>query len=171
MKSIDELVSAPAEAQEKWLDENYPDLKFGEYIDLGVLLRGLESKIEEYIEDSDSYETGHMISGSDVRAEEINKGAKITEDERRALGQAIIRSEVENIGGMSIIYICVAVEFSFNEENLCSIYIGMIEGQGGYMPHFFGVFQTLSDGVALLKKENGIYMEEKELLSDEPIWW
>ena len=60
------------------------------------------------------------------------------------------------------------IEITLNQTKLFSVYHGLIQGQGGYNPSFFGLFQTLKDAKKELNKV-GLFIEEFDLREDQKV--
>ena len=118
--------------QEAWIEENIPDYEgnlYGENY-LGSSYNLDDDTLEEHLQFREEYDVSGLIASqiteiSEARAEEIDAGADLTDNELLALGEAIAENDFEGWDTYS------GFRFKVRFGSLYALYVGQDIGQGG----------------------------------------
>ena len=129
--------------QEAWIEENIPDYEgnlYGENY-LGSSYNLDDDTLEEHLQFREEYDVSGLIASqiteiSEARAEEIDAGADLTDNELLALGEAIAENDFDGWGTYS------GFRFKVRFGSLYALYVGQDIGQGGVSFELEAVFSS-----------------------------
>ena len=161
--NIETLLKSSINKQLAWLESYHPDhrdtLDWETATENGAVVTGLEALIEDQLSYPESYSFADVLSAShpdvvnEARVDEIYGGATLTDLELKLLRDIILGDELNNVGGTHAINWVSFQMLDCGEDQVCAVYFGLVEGQGGYNPEPYGIFANLEVAIEKLAQD------------------
>ena len=143
------IFSQKGDAQLKWLMECVPETSFDQLLDraynepLGCYVNLNQYNFDDHLSYPEDYDLGYILQErlglNDERAESINNGSSLTDDEKLSLTEYVIDQQLYDDDGISVAGFELSVQ---GYPSLFVTFTGVSIGQGGIEYEFAQIFES-----------------------------